>query len=42
MRPGAVTAAAVFVYRLVTVKRQLEDAGVKVWRSAGPTTRPMR
>ena len=26
---GAVTAAAVFVYKLVTVKRRLEDAGVK-------------
>ena len=26
---GAVTAAAVFVYKLLTVKRRLEDAGVK-------------
>jgi hypothetical protein len=26
---GAVTAAAVFVYKLVTVKGRLEDAGVK-------------
>jgi len=26
---GAVTAAAVFVYKLVTVKRRLQDAGVK-------------
>ena len=26
---GAVTAAAVFVYKLVKVKRQLEEAGVK-------------
>jgi uncharacterized membrane protein YkvA (DUF1232 family) len=26
---GAVTAAAVFVYKLVTVKRRLEEAGVK-------------
>ena len=26
---GAATAAAVFVYKLVTVKRRLEDAGVK-------------
>ena len=26
---GAVTAAAVFVYKLVTVKRRLADAGVK-------------
>jgi uncharacterized membrane protein YkvA (DUF1232 family) len=26
---GAVTAAAVFVYKLVTVKRRLEDAGMK-------------
>ena len=26
---GAVTAAAVFVYKLVTVKRQLAEAGVK-------------
>jgi uncharacterized membrane protein YkvA (DUF1232 family) len=26
---GAVTAAAVFVYKLVTIKRRLEDAGVK-------------
>ena len=26
---GAVTAAAVFVYKLVTVKRRLEGAGVK-------------
>jgi uncharacterized membrane protein YkvA (DUF1232 family) len=26
---GAVTAAAVFVYKLVTVRRRLEDAGVK-------------
>ncbi len=26
---GAVTAAAVFVYKLVTVKKRLEDAGVK-------------
>src|SRR3954468_6053286 len=26
---GAVTAAAVFVYKLVAVKRRLEDAGVK-------------
>jgi uncharacterized membrane protein YkvA (DUF1232 family) len=26
---GAVTAAAVFVYKLVTVKRRLEDAGIK-------------
>jgi len=26
---GAVTAAAVFVYKLVTVKRRLEDAAVK-------------
>ena len=25
---GAVTAAAVFVYKLMTVKRRLEDAGV--------------
>jgi uncharacterized membrane protein YkvA (DUF1232 family) len=29
---GAVTAAAVFVYKLVTVKRRLQDAGVKGWR----------
>ena len=26
---GAVTAAAVFVYKLVTVKKRLEEAGVK-------------
>jgi uncharacterized membrane protein YkvA (DUF1232 family) len=26
---GAVTAAAVFVYKLVTVKRRLQDAGMK-------------
>jgi uncharacterized membrane protein YkvA (DUF1232 family) len=26
---GAVTAAAVFVYKLVTVKRRLEDVGMK-------------
>ena len=26
---GALTAAAVFIYKLVTVKRRLEDAGVK-------------
>jgi uncharacterized membrane protein YkvA (DUF1232 family) len=26
---GAVTAAAVFVYKLVTVRRRLEDAGAK-------------
>ena len=26
---GAATAAAVFVYKLVTVKKRLEDAGVK-------------
>ena len=26
---GAVTAAAVFVYKLVTVKRRLDDAGMK-------------
>ena len=26
---GAVTAAAVFVYKLVTVKKRLQDAGVK-------------
>src|SRR4051794_19239474 len=26
---GAATAAAVFVYKLVTVKRRLQDAGVK-------------
>ena len=26
---GAVTAAAVFVYKLVTVKRRLQDAGLK-------------
>ena len=26
---GAATAAAVFVYKLVTVKKQLEEAGVK-------------
>jgi uncharacterized membrane protein YkvA (DUF1232 family) len=30
---GAATAAAVFVYRLVTVKSRLEDAGVKGRRS---------
>jgi uncharacterized membrane protein YkvA (DUF1232 family) len=29
---GAATAAAVFVYKLVNVKRRLEDAGVKVRR----------
>ena len=29
---GAATAAAVFVYKLVTVKRRLEEAGVKVRR----------
>src|SRR5215218_5429126 len=29
---GAVTAAAVFVYKLVTVKTRLADAGVKGWR----------
>ena len=29
---GALTAAAVFVYKLVTVKRRLQDAGVKVRR----------
>jgi uncharacterized membrane protein YkvA (DUF1232 family) len=29
---GAATAAAVFVYKLVTVKRRLEDAGVKIGR----------
>jgi uncharacterized membrane protein YkvA (DUF1232 family) len=29
---GAATAAAVFVYKLVTVKRRLEDAGVKIRR----------
>jgi uncharacterized membrane protein YkvA (DUF1232 family) len=37
---GAVTAAAVFVYKLVTVKRRLQDAGVKgpaEARSAGVT-----
>ena len=29
---GAATAAAVFVYKLVNVKRRLEDAGVKIRR----------
>lgn len=33
---GAVTAAAVFVYKLVTVKRRLEDAGVKGRRRQEP------
>lgn len=33
---GAVTAAAVFVYKLVTVKRRLEDAGVKSRRKPEP------
>src|ERR671910_763289 len=33
---GAVTAAAVFVYKLVTVKRQLQDAGVKGRRRPEP------
>ena len=33
---GAVTAAAVFVYKLVTVKRRLEDAGVKGRRRKAP------
>ena len=33
---GAVTAAAVFVYKLVTVKRRLEDAGVKGRRTPDP------
>jgi uncharacterized membrane protein YkvA (DUF1232 family) len=32
---GAVTAAAVFVYKLVTVRRRLEDAGVKGRRRPG-------
>ena len=29
---GAATAAAVFVYKLVTVKKRLEEAGVKIQR----------
>ena len=33
---GAATAAAVFVYKLVTVKRRLEDAGVKGRRRPDP------
>ena len=33
---GAATAAAVFVYKLVTVKRRLDDAGVKVLRRPNP------
>lgn len=33
---GAVTAAAVFVYKLVTVKRRLQDAGVKGRREIDP------
>lgn len=33
---GAVTAAAVFVYKLVKVKRRLEDAGVKGRRRPDP------
>jgi uncharacterized membrane protein YkvA (DUF1232 family) len=33
---GAATAAAVFVYKLVTVKRRLEDAGVMGRRRPDP------
>jgi uncharacterized membrane protein YkvA (DUF1232 family) len=33
---GAVTAAAIFVYKLVTVRRRLEDAGVKGRRRREP------
>jgi len=33
---GAATAAAVFVYKLVTVKRRLEEAGVKGRRRPDP------
>ena len=33
---GAATAAAVFVYKLVTVKRRLENAGVKGRRTPDP------
>jgi uncharacterized membrane protein YkvA (DUF1232 family) len=33
---GAVTAATVFVYKLVAVKRRLEDAGVKGRRRPRP------
>ena len=33
---GAATAAAVFVYKLVTVKRRLEDAGIKGRRRPDP------
>jgi uncharacterized membrane protein YkvA (DUF1232 family) len=40
---GAVTAAAIFVYKLVTVRKRLEEAGVKGRRrpdSDAVTTRP--
>jgi uncharacterized membrane protein YkvA (DUF1232 family) len=33
---GAATAAAVFVYKLVTVKKRLEDAGIKGRRRPDP------
>jgi uncharacterized membrane protein YkvA (DUF1232 family) len=33
---GAITAAAVFVYKLVTVKRRLDEAGVTGRRKAAP------
>lgn len=33
---GAATAAAVFVYKIVTVKRRLEAAGVRVRRRSDP------
>lgn len=33
---GAITAGAVFVYKLITVKRQLENAGVKGRRRPDP------
>ncbi|GAA1427229.1 hypothetical protein GCM10009616_03800 [Microlunatus lacustris] len=33
---GAVTAAAVFVYKLVTVKRRLDEAGVQGRRRRAP------
>lgn len=33
---GAVTAAAIFVYKLVTVKRRLEEAGVRGRRKPEP------
>jgi uncharacterized membrane protein YkvA (DUF1232 family) len=37
---GAVTAAAVFVYKIVSVKKRLEEAGVKLGRKPDPLDGP--